>query len=532
MKHTLSLFLLFICGIGTLSANNEIDSLLSVLDRTIAERSLSIRNKECRILELKTKKKKLKNPEEIYRLNGEIIHQYESFVCDSAESYIQENIGIATQLSNSDFLAESKIQLAFVYSLSGLFVQATDLFKSIKTDRLPTRLKTQYGWSMIRYYENLMKYTDDAKYTALYEQQKEAYRDTVMLTLDENSWDYQKEKAFKLQQTGDYKEAIRILYPIFMQRKPDEHFYAMEAMGLAKAYKLEGNKYAEKKYMIIAAIADSRLAVKENEALLTLATGLYEEGDIDRAYSYVKVALEDAVYYNSRFRNTVIARVHPIIENTYLYKMERQKRALRLYAVLTSLFVIALGITLYFNYRQIRIVSKARRHLKQINEKLIILNHKLDEANIIKEKYISYFMNQCATYVNRLDEYRKTVNRKIKAGQVEALYNLSSRPFEKEIEELYANFDKAFLELYPNFIDEFNLLLKPEERYKLEKGHLNTELRIYALIRLGITDVGQIAIFLHYSIQTIYNYKSRVKKTALPEVGNLEEEVKKLGVFT
>lgn len=179
--------------------------------------------------------------------------------------------------------------------------------------------------------------------------------------------------------------------------------------------------------MIIAAIADSQLAVKENEALLTLATGLYGEGDIDRAYNYVKVALEDAVYYNSRFRNTVIARVHPIIENTYLYKMERQKRALRLYALLISLFVIALGITLYFNYRQIRIVSKARRHLKQINEKLIALNHKLDEANIIKEKYIGYFMNQCATYVNRLDEYRKTVNRKIKAGQVEALYNLSAR---------------------------------------------------------------------------------------------------------
>lgn len=531
MKYTLTFILLFISAIQNLHADNETDSLLSVLDKTIAARASYVHAKENRIAELKKKKQRQKKLEEIYSLNRQIISQYESFVCDSAELYIHENIRIARQLNNETFLAESNIQLAFVYSLSGLFVQATDLFDRIGFDTLPAYLQTQYCWSKIRYYENLMKYTDDPKYNAVYEQKKEAYRDTVLLTLDPNSQDYQKEKAFKLELAGEYEEALRILYPIFESRHLEEHSYAMEAMGLSVVYGLCGETEAEKKYMIIAAIADTRLSVKENEALLTLATRLYEEGDVNRAYNYVKAALEDAVYYNSRFRNTVIARVHPIIENTYLYKMERQKRALRLYALLISLFVVALAITLYFNYRQIRIVSKARRHLKQINEELIALNRKLDEANLIKEKYISYFMNQCAAYVNKLDEYRKTVNRKIKARQIDDLYHLSSRPFEKEIEELCANFDKAFLELYPDFIDKFNSLLRPEERYKLEKG-LNTELRIYALIRLGITDVSQIADFLHYSVQTIYNYKSKVKKMASPDIPNFEEEVKKLGCFT
>lgn len=479
MKHTLIFILLFINNINNLHADNETDSLLSVLDKTIAARASYVHDKENRISELKKKKQKQKNLEAIYLLNREIINQYESFVCDSAELYIHENIRLAQQLNNEIFLAESNIRLAFVYSLSGLFVQATELFNRLRLDALPAPLQTQYCWSKIRYYENLMKYTDDPKYNVVYEQKKEAYRDTVMLTLDRNSRDYQKEKAFKLELAGEYEEALRILYPIFESRRPDEHFYAMEAMGLSVVvYGLCKDTEAEKKYMIIAAIADTRLSVKENEALLTLATRLYEERDVNRAYNYVKAALEDAVYYNSRFRNTVIARVHPIIENTYLFKMERQKRALRLYALLISLFVVALAITLYFNYRQIRIVSKARRHLKQINEELIALNRKLDEANLIKEKYISYFMNQCATYVNKLDEYRKTVNRKIKARQVDDLYHLSSRPFEKEIEELCANFDKAFLELYPDFIEKFNSLLKPEERYKLEKG-LNTELRIF-----------------------------------------------------
>lgn len=278
---------------------------------------------------------------------------------------------------------------------------------------------------------------------------------------------------------------------------------------------------------MLAAIADTKLAVKENEALLTLAVNLYHEGDIDRAYNYIKVALDDAIFYNSRFKNTVIARIHPIIENTYLYKLEKQN--LRFYILLTSLFVIALAITLFFTFKQTKIVLRAKKNLNIMNEELILLNKNLDEANLIKEKYVGYFMNQCAIYINKLDEYRKNVNRKIKTGQVDELYKSSSRPFEKELEGLYANFDKAFLKLYPHFVEEFNSLLIPDEQYRLEKDQLNTELRIFALIRLGITDVGQIAVFLHYSVQTIYNYKSKVKRMSILDSNLFEEEVKKLG---
>ncbi|MCC8172726.1 MAG: hypothetical protein LIP00_13320, partial [Parabacteroides sp.] len=249
MKHTLIFILLFINNINNLHADNETDSLLSVLDKTIAARASYVHDKENRISELKKKKQKQKNLEAIYLLNREIINQYESFVCDSAELYIHEN---------------------------------TELCNRLRLDALPAPLQTQYCWSKIRYYENLMKYTDDPKYNVVYEQKKEAYRDTVMLTLDRNSRDYQKEKAFKLELAGEYEEALRILYPIFESRRPDEHFYAMEAMGLSVVvYGLCKDTEAEKKYMIIAAIADTRLSVKENEALLTLATRLYEERDVN-----------------------------------------------------------------------------------------------------------------------------------------------------------------------------------------------------------------------------------------------------------
>lgn len=529
MKRTLWFTFFLLNSLFYLYAGNENDSLLKVLDKVISERLVYTQKKETTIKELKTKKSGQHTPEDLYNLNKEIIHQYETFVCDSAEQYIHENIEIAKRMGNKEYLLEEELRLAFTYSLSGLFLQANDIFKSIKCADLPDHLKALYCWNKIRYYENLIKYTDDVRFSNGYIAEKEAYRDTVMSILFDQSDEYRKEKAVKLQDQGNTKESLSILTEIYNKQEPESHGYAMMSMGLARIYRLMKNPELEEKYLILAAMTDTKLAVKENEALLTLAVNLYHKGDIDRAYNYIKVALDDAIFYNSRFKNTVIARIHPIIENTYLYRLEEQKRNLRFYILLTSLFVVALAITLYFTYKQTKIVSRAKRHLKTMNEELIGLNKNLDEANLIKEKYVGYFMNQCAVYINKLDEYRKNVNRKIKTGQIDDLYKSSSRPFEKELEELYNNFDKAFLKLYPNFVEEFNSLLKPEERYKLEKDQLNTELRIFALIRLGIIDVGQIAVFLHYSVQTIYNYKSKVKRMSTLDSNIFEEEVKMLG---
>lgn len=529
MKRTLWFIFFLLNSLLHLFADGENNSLLKELDKVISERSIYTQEKETVIKELKKKKAGLNSLEDIYNLNKEIIHQYGTFVCDSAEQYIHENIDIAKEIGDEEYLLEGRLRLAFIYSLSGLFIQANDIFKSIKCVDLPVHLKALYCWNRIRYYENLINYTDDIRFSSEYMQQKEAYRDTVMMILYNQSEEYLKEKAVKLQEQGKNEDALGILIEIYKKQKTETHGYAMMAMGLSRAYKQIGNSELEEKYLILAAMTDTKLSVKENEALLTLAVNLFHKGDIDRAYNYIKVALDDAIFYNSRFKNTVIARIHPIIENTYLIRLERQKQNLRFYIILVSLFVIALAITLYFTYKQTKIVSRAKKNLKDMNEELVVLNQNLDEANLIKEKYVGYFMNQCAVYINRLDEYRKNVNRKIKTGQIDDLYKSSSRPFEKELEELYSNFDKAFLKLYPNFVEKFNSLLKQEERYKLEKDQLNTELRIFALIRLGITDVGQIAAFLHYSVQTIYNYKSKVKKLSVFEANLFEEKVKKLG---
>jgi hypothetical protein len=514
------LILASLCIASAVKASGKSDSLLATLDRTITNRIVYTEQKEARIQDLKRQKQRLRSLEEKYYINEEIIDNYESFVCDSAEAYIHENLAIAKTLANDDFITGSKLRLGFVYSLSGLFVQATDVLRSFDYNKLDNYQKIRYCWNCIRYYENLIKYTNDPRLSAGYEKDIERLRDFLIDLLPEESEARLKEKAFKLQTQGAYDESLKILTGLFNRQEPNTHGYAMAAMSLAKVYRMAGEKALENKFLILAAISDIKVAVKENEALLMLALNLFEKGDINRSYNYISTALSDANFYNSRFKNTVIARVQPVIESNYLNKIEKQRQNLRLYAILISVFIIALVITLFINFRQTKIVVKARKNLRKMNQDLVALNLKLSEANIVKEKYIGHFLTRCAFYINKLDAYRKDVNHKIKNGQIQSLYKPSVKELEKEVEELYKHFDEVFLQLYPDFIDQLNALLEPDAKYELEDSHFNTELRIFALMRLGITNVDQIADFLRCSPQTIYNYKSKVKNKARKEFSN------------
>lgn len=530
MKHfSLILFFLLIVSVPVRGGDTMPGDLLRTLNAAIDSSEVYTGYKKARIEELRLRKTAARSTEDIYRINCEIIDNYESFLCDSAEYYVLQNIRIARSLGNPDHLSESRLRLAFLYSLSGLFLQANDIFRSIDYGRLPADQKCRYYWNSIRYYENLIKYTNDSQLSDEYKGEIGRCRDSLLSLLPVGSTDWQTERAFQLMELGQPDGALEIFEGIFRSRDPQTHPYAMGAMCLAKAYGQAGDSAMEERYLILAATMDIRLAVKENEALLALATRLFEKGDIDRAYSYISYALNDANFYNSRFKNTVIARLYPIIESSYLYKLDKQRHNLRFYSTMSSLLVLALAIALFFYFRQTKVISRARRELAALTQELISLNRNLDEANLVKERYLGYFMNQCAIYINKLDKYRRDINLKIRNKQFDRLHDLSLQAPGREEEELCRNFDRAFLNLYPNFVEKFNALLNPRSRYTPEEGRLNTELRIFALIRLGVSDVNQIADFLRCSPQTIYNYKSKIKKAALNGGDNFEETVRKLG---
>ena len=505
------------------------DELLRELDNVIGKHDDYSKEKANRVSKLEHEVKAERNLNERYRKALELENEYETYVSDSAANLLNECLDMAEQLGNDNYIKDVKLRMAMVYSMSGMFVVADKIFQEFDYEKLDQSYRGLYCYARIRYCENIARDIDDRRFSQRFIDEIDWCREELMKMWSEGSVPYLKELANRYESAGRYKEAFDILHDVYNQEASGSHGYAMLAMSLAKCYGLMGKEELEKKYLIIAAITDIKLAIKENEALLALSAILYNEGDIERAYRYVKVCLADANFYNSHFKDSVIARTYSIVDSAYMSRMDAQRKKLQGYLVVISVIVVLLVVVLFESFKQRNKLMLIRAQLKHANQGLLIMNSRLDEANLIKERYVGYFMNQCSVYINKLDDFRKNVNRKIKTKQIEDLYVLSSRPMEKELEELYANFDRAFLNLYPDFIEQFNALLKPEARFETEDGRLNITLRIYALMRMGITNMGQIAKFLNYSLQTVYNYKSKVKKDSLLDGDAFEEAVKIIG---
>jgi hypothetical protein len=336
------------------------------------------------------------------------------------------------------------------------------------------------------------------------------------------------------------------------QSTEENHERAVFANILANIYKKEGNREMQKKYYAISAICDIKNAVKENTSMHALALILYDESNIDLAYKYIQSSIDDAVFCNARFRTYEIARIFPIIDSAYQAKAAKQKQELKLYLLLVSILLVFLVMAVIYVYRQMHRIAKIRKELyhtnlklqdlntdlqssntqlHHLNEELMTVNRKLSETNLVKETYLGKFIDLCSNYIEKLDNYRRNLNRIASAGKVEELYAAlkSTKYIDGELSEFYANFDETFLRLYPAFIENFNALFPVEEQQKIRSGELlNTELRIYALIRLGINDNSRIALFLRCSIATVYTYRSRIRHKSVCQ-NSLEDQILKIG---
>ena len=295
----------------------------------------------------------------------------------------------------------------------------------------------------------------------------------------------------------------------------------------------------------IFAISDIRSAIKDHASLWMLAQLLYEDGDMERAYQYMRFSWNATKFYNARLRSWQSADVLSLIDKTYQAMIEKQNDRLQQNLLLITALLVLLIVALGYIYRQMKKLADARNHLQVANKQLNGLNEELrqmnsclsstnielSESNQIKEEYIARFIKLCSTYINRLDAYRRMVNKKVSAGQIAELLKItrSQDALDEELEELYANFDTAFLHLFPNFVGKFNDLLQENEQILPKKGELlNTELRIFALIRLGIEDSSQIAEFLRYSVNTIYNYRAKVRNKARGSREDFDDLVRKI----
>lgn len=496
--------LLFIFSTLFSFGKSSTDSVLICLDKALGEQKYYLKIKESCIDSLKKLLAGSVGDEEIYLLNNKLAKEYELFVSDSALRYIDRNLLLATQSGAKKWMDETLIRQSAVFTVSGMYKEALESFVRIDRKNLSAALLLDYYACGRQLYSFLSIYSHSEKYTLEYLCKAEAYRDSLLMVLPSGSPAYRLNALERIIGKGETARAKYELYKLLAELPDNLHEYARTAFSLALIYKGEGQTDLYEYFLALSAISDIKSSVKENAALQNLAVSLYEAGDIERAYRYIKQSLEDAVFCNARLRTIEISGILPVIDAAYRFKGEEQKRQLVFFLILVSLLSASLIVAIVLIYEQMK--------------KLSVIQKKLRQSNHIKEEYIGHFLSLCSVYIEKLENFRRMVNRKLVVGQAEEVLRItrSSQYADVEQKEFYANFDGAFLHLYPNFVEKFNQLLQPEERFVLKQGELlNTELRIYALIRLGIDDTPKIAGFLHYSVNTIYTYRNKVKNKAI-----------------
>ena len=529
------------------AAEARLDSLLSVLDDVILHSRQFEVEKERHIASIRQSlSARALSPEEEYAVNFHLHDEYETYICDSALHYINRNIEIAGMLGRNDWLVESKLKKAHLLAVSGLYAEGIALLQTIdRKDIVGSRLLDYYTA-----YENIYlyhaEYAQDDEYRPHYLKLRACYLDSILHIVPPGTYMHAVVQAPLLIDQGRYEEARSVLRHFLPQLNRQTRDYAVLTSVLAFACEPDRPVSERKYYLAESAIADIRCVVKENNSLRVLAELLYEEGDLERANRYMKKSMADATFYNARLRNIQASRMLPLIDNAYQREKEaqRQKLYVSLWVISAlSLFLIAAVIFVIGQMKKLararREVVEANRELQKLNEDLTAanlrqqeMNGSLAEANCVKEEYIGRFLGLCSAYIDKWETYRKMLNKQAGAGKLDELYKQlkSSRFIDEALKDFYREFDNAFLNIYPHFVESFNRLFPPEEQVEPKQGErLSTELRIYALIRLGISDSSRIASFLRCSITTIYTYRSKLKNKSLYR-GNFEAEVMKIGI--
>ena len=546
-KNCLLCFLLFFSCHSAL-AGESLDSLLNVLDKTIKEADTYVQIKENKLHELK--KEARKTPPfsvERYNLNNDIYLEYKAYSSDSALHYLNENMLLARQLNDKERELKIQLELSYLLSSIGMYMEAADILNSIDRQTLPSSLLGHYYTCYEHvYFEAGAAQPRYKMFASRYVKLSHAYRDSMQITLDPSSATYLWLRETQLREAGKYDEALEFSDRRLAESSFGTPQYALVAYQRFRLFESMGKKDEHLYYLVLSAISDVRSAIKEQSSLMVLAQELNSKGDLKRAYDYINFSWEISQFYKTRLRSWMNITPLSMINGNYQDIIKQQNRELLIYIVCVALLALLLVIALIYIYRQMKALSIAKKGLQEVNERLFSLNEELEEvnrhlrssnlelseSNLIKEAYIARFIKLCSVYVDRLQAYRKLVNKKLQRGQVAELLkmtHLSNDIVTVEVQELYANFDSAFLHLFPNFVGKFNDLLQENEQILPKKGELlNTELRIFALIRLGIEDSSQIAEFLRYSVNTIYNYRAKVRNKARGSREDFDDLVRKI----
>ena len=499
------------------------------LDKYIAKSDYYIGIKENKIGILTNKlRTNQKNITLQLQLSAELFDEYKSYKYDSAYYYALRTLDISKNLNNPEKVTEAKTRLVFCYLSSGLFKEAFDLATSINIKDYSPAIKLQYYQVMARLYYDLADYNSVKPFKSQYINAGLKYSDSIIALLPDNSIEKFSSLGLLKMKRKDYNGAVEEFQQA-LAITSDNHEYAIAASSLGYIYTVTNQNDEATLHIIKAAIADIKSSTKETVALRLLASQLYQSRqDINRAYKYIKIALDDAVLYNARHRKIEIGSILPIIEKERIDAVEHQRNLLIWLVSSVSLLFLMLSGATYIIYKQLNKIKIARLTIQEQNEKLLVVNSELKETSNIKDKYIGHFFYINYQYLDKLERLYRMINRKVATKQYDELAkSFKESDLEMERKNMYTSFDETFLKLFPEFVNEYKLLFPPEEQEHTHTDGLNLtiEMRIFALIRLGIYESEKIGKFLNYSVHTINTYKSKVKNKSWVQNELFEQKI-------
>ena len=533
-------------------ADNE--ELYRSLDEEIVQAPDFVKKREQRIDVIKQRLQNVANDEERYLLTCNLFNEYMPYKSDSAAKYIYEAILLAEKKGNKSQLCHTRSLLAFLCSSTGQYVESKQILDSTDISGVDREALGQFYKSLAHVYGEMAYYSNIPKLKNEFFAKQDEYTEKIYETLPPSHDFYLQRKEQECYKKGDIEGALRYNDKRLENVSPDSHEFAIVAFYRFMDLHKSGKTQEAMAWLAKSAICDVRNAVMDQGSLWELANLLAQEGQLERARVYITFAWECANTYSTHMRSWQISPILSSIDRQYQNEIEHTNSMLTNMTIAVSILLIILAVLLLYEYRRRRQLKEAHNELseknaqtKSLNEELLQANLALDDTNRqlktlisqlneqtrVKEVYVGRFMSLCSEYIDKIDDFRKRVNRMVKGREYEELYRMTKSTDMKtqEIEDLCANFDNAFLHLFPNFISDFNALLRPEEQIEVPGEYkLNTTLRIFALIRLGIDDSSRIAKFLHYSVNTIYNYRARVKGAAITRRDDFETRVKNIGM--
>lgn len=537
-------FLYFLALVSILSGccsekDRQIRDTLKELDDVISRQEEIESAKDSYIELIKGRYSEAMSPDEKYSIFDELYNEYYNYNIDSAIFYARTKLDIAFDAAEQDLVDDAILDIADRYVMSGMYLAAHDIISEISADRLDVLLVPRYYHIWHSLYTGLEDGCDDPVQKTEYRKLKQQYREQLFSLLGKDDISRLYVMADIYVDEGRADELLDTLNAKFNEDIPihDKAVLSYIYANISDSY---GHDDDATLYFAKSAIFDLMTPVHEYKSLYELASKLYDAGDIKRAYRYISRSINDAITANALINIQSINRSLPIISRSYHTQMLHNRRQLSVLSGILGIMAVLLIGAVIVTLREQRKARQAGKRTSEINEELKAINRKMEEyilllkeSNNIKEIYIGRYIDLCSEYIGRMERYRSMLNRTARTEGFEAVRNAlkSSEFIDKELNEFYEQFDATFLQLFPDFIKDLNALLQPDKRIELKTrdGIMTTELRIFALIRLGITDSVKIAEFLRRSVSTVYNYRVKMRNAALNSREDFEKQIMGIG---